>query len=290
MRLILPLLIAASTLPAHAQQADPHAEHHMPMEAPADGAEPTGTDQPPGSAEAPPVAHDSPAARYWDAKDMAAAAAAEMHPPRPVYSKTTLDLAELRIHEGRNGYAWEGETWWGDVDRVMLKSKGEGSLGAALEHGEVQALYARALDPWWTLQAGLRQDFGSGPQRSWVTLGVEGRVPYQFEVQAAAFLSDKGQATARLEAGYDQRLTQRLILQPRAEINLSAQEMPAARVGDGLTSAELGLRLRYEIRREFAPYIGAHWGWSVGKTADYARADGHDTREHSLVAGIRFWF
>ncbi len=305
MKRLLVLLMSVIAAPAFAQATDPHAGHHMPATAPEapsdphaghdmadmpDAAEPTGTDQSPGSAEAPPVVHDSPAARYWDAKDMAAAAAAEMHPPQPLYSKLTVDLAELRVHDGRDGYAWEAEAWVGDLNRFMLKTKGEGSFGEALDHGEMQALYAKALDPWWNLQAGLRQDIGAGPQRSWATLGVEGRVPYQFEVQAAAFLSDKGQVTGRIEAAYDQRITQKLILQPRVELNLSAQDMPAAHIGDGLTSAELGLRLRYEIRREFAPYIGAHWGWSVGKTADYARAEGKDTRDQSLVAGIRFWF
>lgn len=291
MRLLVPILLAAVPVPALAQTTDPHAGHHMPgMDMPADQGEATGTDQPPGSAEAPPVAHDSPAARYWGAEAMAAASAAEMHAPGATYSKVTFDIAEFRAHRGRNGYAWEAEAWWGDLNRAMIKSKGEGAFGGGFDHGEVQALYARALDPWWNLQAGLRQDLGPDPQRSWATLGLEGRAPYQFEVQAAAFVSDKGQVTGRLEATYDQRITQRLIFQPRVEIDLSAQDMPAQRIGSGLTSAELGLRLRYEVRREFAPYVGVNWTWKAGRTADYARADGHDASERSMVAGVRFWF
>ena len=255
-----------------------------------DGTEPTGTDQAPGSGEAPAVVHDSPASRYWDPAAMAASAAAEMHPPAPVYSKLLFDLAEHQFREGRDGYRWEGEFWTGDLNRFVIKSKGEGTSGEGIDQAEVQALYAKALDPWWNLQVGIRQDIRPRPARTWATFGVEGRAPYLFEVQAAAFLSDKGQLAGRLEGAYDQRITQRLILQPRVEFDLSAQDMPDQRIGAGLSTAELGLRLRYEVRREFAPYIGINWSWDVGKTADYARADGKDTRERSVVAGIRFWF
>jgi copper resistance protein B len=140
------------------------------------------------------------------------------------------------------------------------------------------------------VQIGLRQDIRPRPARTWATLSIEGRAPYQFEVQAAAFLSDKGQLAGRVEAAYGQRITQRLTLQPRVEFDLSAQDMPDQRIGAGLSTAELGLRLRFEVRREFAPYVGVNWTWDVGKTADYARADGKDTSERSVVAGIRFWF
>lgn len=221
---------------------------------------------------------------------MAAAVQAEMHPPRPLYSKFILDLAEYQFREGGDGYRWEGEAWFGDLNRFVIKSKGEGTSGESIDQAEVQALYARALDPWWNLQAGIRQDIRPEPARTWATLGVEGRAPYQFEVQAAAFLSDKGQLAGRIEGAYDQRITQRLILQPRIEFDLSAQDMPDQRIGAGLSTAEFGLRLRYELRREFAPYVGINWTWAAGKTADYARADGKDVTERSVVAGIRFWF
>ncbi len=109
-------------------------------------------------------------------------------------------------------------------------------------------------------------------------------------MQGAVFLSDRGQITGRLEGAYDQRLAQRLILQPRAEFDLAAQDMPDQRTGRGLSSAEIGLRLRYEIQREFAPYVGVNWTWLAGMTADYARADGKASSERSVVAGVRFWF
>jgi copper resistance protein B len=319
MRYLAAPLLAVIAAPALAQTADPHAGHHMPgMEMPApapqapapeapkdqavpgmnmsqgtpssDTAEPTGTDQAPGSAEAPPVLHDSPADRYWDPAAMAAATEAEMHPPKAAYSKLTLDLFEHQFRDGRDGYRWEGEFWTGNLNRFVIKSKGEGTSGQGVDQAEVQALYAKALDPWWNLQVGIRQDIRPRPARTWATLGIEGRMPYQFELQAAAFLSDKGQLTGRFEGAYDQRITQRLILQPRVEFDLAAQDMPDQRIGAGLSTAELGLRLRYEVRREFAPYVGINWTWAAGKTANYARADGKDTTERSVVAGIRFWF
>lgn len=291
---------APQPAPPAAEQAMPGMDMpgmDMPMPAPApdpaptpQADEPKGTDQSPGSAEAPPVTHDRAADRYWNPTAMAAAEDAMMRPPVSAYGKVMLDIAEHQFREGRDGYRWEGEAWFGDVDRFVVKSKGEGTSGEGIDQAEVQALYAKALDPWWNLQVGVRQDFGPRPARTWATLGLEGRARYQFDVQAAAFLSDKGQLTGRLEGAYDQRITQRLVLQPRVEFDLAAQDMPDQRIGAGLSNAELGLRLRYEVRREFAPYVGINWTWAVGRTADYARADGRDTTERSVVAGIRFWF
>ncbi|MDE2434773.1 MAG: copper resistance protein B [Sphingomonadales bacterium] len=256
----------------------------------ATGSEPTGTDQPPGSDEAPSPAHDRLADRYWNPAEMAAAEKISMQPPLTTYARLTFDLAEYQFRAGKDGYRWESEAWLGDLNRFVLKSKGEGTFGAGLDHAEFQALYAKALDPWWNLQLGIRQDIRPRPARSWATIGIEGRAPYQFDVQAAVFLSDKGQFTGRLESFYDQRITQRLILQPRVEFDLAAQDMPDQRIGAGLSSAELGLRLRYEIRREFAPYIGVNWTWAAGRTATYARADGKNASEGNLVAGVRLWF
>lgn len=306
-------LLASASL-AHAQATDPHAGHAMPgmampaqtphappatdpasqqaaPAAPATGeAAPSGTDQPPGSAEPPAVVHDNPAALYWDPAAMAAAVAAEMHPPAPVYTKLIVDAAELRLRQGQDGYRWEGEFWAGNLDRFVVKTRGEGTRGAGLETGEVQALYAKALDPWWNLQVGVRQDIGPQPRRTWATVGLDGRARYQFDMQGALFLSDKGQLAGRIEGSYDLRITQRLVFQPRAEVELSAQDMPAERIGDGLSTAELDLRLRYDLRRAFSPYVGLNWTWAAGKTAAYARADGRAPVERSVIAGIRFWF
>jgi copper resistance protein B len=251
---------------------------------------PVGTDQSPGSAEPPPVAHDLPAARYYDPQAMAQAEMALMNPQAaPSYSQLRLDLAEYQFRNGHDGYRWEGEAWTGDLNRFVFRSRGEGATGQRLDSAELQALYSRALDPWWNLQVGIRQDIRPTPARSYATIGIEGLAPYKLNVLAAAYLSDKGQLTGRVETSFDERLTRRFVLQPRMELNFSAQDMPVQRLGDGLNNAELGLRLRYEISRQFAPYVGISWTWAAGKTADYIRAAGDSPHQRSIVIGIRAW-
>lgn len=205
--------------------------------------------------------------------------------------KMLLDRLEVRAGDGRDGYAWEGEAWFGgDYDRLWLKTEGEGAFGEPLDHAELQALSSRALDPWFNLQAGIRQNIGRGPDRTHLTLGIQGLAPYWFELDAAAFLSTKGELTTRIEAEYDQRLTARLILQPRVELNLAAQDMRELRIGAGLSSVEAGLRLRYEIAPEFAPYIGVEWDRALGRSASFARTARDNIGGWSFVAGVRAWF
>ena len=131
---------------------------------------------------------------------------------------------------------------------------------------------------------------GAGPRRSYAAVGVEGLAPYWFEVEATLFLSDRGDLTGRIEGYYDQRITQRLMLQPRAELEVSAQSVAAQRIGTGPTELELGLRLRYEVAREFAPYVGVAWTRKLGRTARFARTAGDDPSVGGLVLGVRAWF
>jgi copper resistance protein B len=207
------------------------------------------------------------------------------------FHQVLFNLAEYQVRNGKDGYRWDGEAWWGgDINRLVVKSEGEGTFREGVDSAEVQALYSRAIDPYFNLQAGIRHDFRPSPTRTYATIGVEGLAPYMFDTEAALFLSNKGDLLGRLEGRYDQRITQRLILQPRVELNLSAQDVPEDRIGAGLTDAELGLRLRYEIRREFAPYLGVSYEAKTGRTADFARAAGEDPTSLSFVAGIRVWF
>ena len=200
------------------------------------------------------------------------------------------DRLEYRTREGSNGYLWDMQGFYGgDVDKLWFKSEGEGSFGEAAEQAEIQALWSRAIGPFFDLQAGVRQDF-AGPNRTHLTLGVQGLAPYMFEIDAAAFLSHKGDLTARIEGEYDHRLTQNLIVQPRAEINLSAQDIPELGVGAGIENIELGLRLRYQFSPEFGPYIGVEQEWKAGKSRDFAIASGEDASVTNYVIGIRFWF
>ena len=151
-------------------------------------------------------------------------------------------------------------------------------------------LWSHSIDPWFNLQAGIRYDFRPDPQRAHLVLGIEGLAPYWFEIDAAAFLSNKGDVTARLEVEYDQRLTRKLILQPRVEFDLAAQNVPEIGLGSGLSSAEAGLRLRYEIVPEFAPYVGVAYERAFGNTADFRRAAGEKAGGWSLLLGVRTWF
>ncbi len=207
------------------------------------------------------------------------------------YHSFLFNLAEYRVQKGGGAYHWDGEGWFGgDINRFVVKTEGEGAVRGNVESAEAQALYSRAINPWFNLQAGVRQDIRPRPARTYATIGFEGLTPYWFEVSGAVFLSDKGDVLGRLEGYYDQRITQKLILQPRVELNFAAQNVPANDVGAGLSDAELGLRVRYEIKREFAPYVGVSWDGKVGSTANYARSAGKRVQGASLVLGIRTWF
>lgn len=251
-----------------------------------------GTDLPAGNAIPPSPPNDHYADRNYGATAMAPSYGQfQDENGGQSFSKIMLNLAELQVGDSHPGYRWEGEGWLGgDINRIVVKSEGEGSTKDGTESAEIQALYSRAIGPYFNLQAGLRQDIQPAPSQTYATLGFEGLAPYWFEVEGAAFVSAHGDALARLEGYYDQNITQRLILQPRAELNLAAQDIPRSAIGSGLTDAELGLRLRYEITREFAPYIGVSWETKAGRTADYSRAAGENPSSLNFVVGIRTWF
>ncbi|SDA10891.1 copper resistance protein B [Sphingomonas sp. NFR15] len=255
--------------------------------------EKVGTDAPPLDRlrPAPPPPADHAADAVWGAAAMAPARE-RLHRDHGGMRlhQILFNLAEIQVRRGEEGFRWDGEGWWGgDVNRLVLKSEGEARFGRVAEAAEVQLLYSRAIGPYHDLQAGVRQDLGAGVRRTYASIGIEGLAPYWFETEGTVFVSDKGDVLARAEAWYDQRITQRLVLQPRVELNLAAQNVPEQRIGEGLSTAELGLRLRYEIRREFAPYVGVAWDRKVGITADYARADGIARGRVAAVFGVRGW-
>ena len=278
----------AGSMPGMNMSED-HSGHDM---AAMPGIEMTGTALPAGNAPAPKPPMDHYADRQFPPAAMTQSRMAMMHEQGgQAFYQVMFNLAEVQVRQGRDGYRWDGEAWFGgDINRLTIKSEGEGVFRQGIESAEVQALYSRAVGPFFNLQAGIRHDFRPSPSRTYATIGFEGLAPYWFEVEGAAFLSEKGDVLGRLEGYYDQRLTQRLVLQPRVELNLSAQNIPENRIGSGLVDAELGLRLRYEITRQFAPYVGVSYEAKTGRTADYARADGQDPTTTSLVAGVRIWF
>jgi len=276
---------------------DPHAGHDMSaMQPAADDAMPAhgtgGTALPAGNAPAPAAPDANYADSVWGAEAMTGSRTAlRKEHGGGSFSQVMIDLAEYQVRGGKDGFRWSGEAWFGgDINRLVVKTEGEGAFGEGVEDAEVQALYSRAIGPYFNLQAGVRQDIGPGPSRTHAAIGFEGLAPYWFEVEGALFLSDKGDLFARLEGNYDQRITQRLILQPRAEFNFALQDVPGSGIGSGLSDVELGLRLRYEIVREFAPYIGVSWDRRVGGTARYARLAGEDVENTSFVVGVRAWF
>lgn len=283
--------------------ADPHAGHVMPPATASAAGTPAGHDMsamggdmaapavappPPGALSGP--AHAADAVYGEEAMAEAREGLRQEHGSIETY-KILIDQAEVRIQGGRDGYFVNAEAWYGgDINKLWLKTEIEGSFGEKPEQAELQALWSHAIDPWWNLQGGVRFDAQPASGRGHLVLGIQGLAPYWFEIDAAAFLSDKGDLTARFEAEYDQRLTRKLILQPRLELDFSLQDIPSERLGAGLSRFETGLRLRYEFVPEFAPYVGVEYDRALGDTARFNRAAGDDVGGWSLVLGVRAWF
>lgn len=244
-----------------------------------------------GDAAPPPVPTDHAADRIFPIDRMAKARKGLADEGRFRTATVMLDRLEYRMVKGRDGYAWEGEVWsGGDIDRFVFASEGEGAFGSRPENIELRALWRHAIGPWFNLEAGVRHDIRPNPDRTYATVGIEGLAPYWFEVEGQLLLSEKGDVHARFEGYHDIRLTQRLVAQPAIEANIAFQDVPELGIGSGLSDMELGLRVRYEFSREFAPYVGVNWERKFGDTARFARAEGDKASTTSLVMGIRFWF
>lgn len=213
------------------------------------------------------------------------------------YAKLLFDRLEYGFGEDEDTLTWDAQFWYGgDYERLWIETEGEyvasGGDGGELENFDV--LYSRRVSPYWDLQAGVgyQRISGDGPEpdRLYGVVGVQGLAPYWFEIDANLRVSEDGDAWVDLEAEYDWLLTQRLILQPRFETSYAFGEVEEFGVGQGLNSVQAGLRLRYEIRRELAPYLGVTWLRRLGDTADLAEAEGEDADSTAIVAGVRMWF
>ena len=212
--------------------------------------------------------------------------------------KIMVDQFEYRDNESKNKNTlrWDMQGWYGrDYNKFWFKFEGEDEVSSDNGNLELQTLYSRAVTAFWDFQVGARYDrqYGGGANSNdnfFAVVGVQGLAPYWFEMEPALFIRDDGDVSARLVSTYDMRFTQRLILQPRLEVNASASEDRNLGIGKGLNDIQLGTRLRYEIKREFAPYIGLEWKKQFGDTADFSRAEGNDIDNTALVTGIRFWF
>jgi copper resistance protein B len=205
------------------------------------------------------------------------------------FGMVLLDQLEWRNVNDSDARVWELDAWYGD-DYNKLWFETEGERVAGDEDGRVELMWDRIISPWWSFQTGVRQDFGEGPSRTWADFGIQGLAPYLFEIDAALYVGEEGRTAARFSGEYDVLITQRLILQPELEFQLFGKDDPENGIGSGLSDGNVGLRLRYEIRRELAPYIGVHWKRKFGKTADLARNEGEDESDLLFVAGVRAWF
>ncbi|HEY6123085.1 MAG TPA: copper resistance protein B [Steroidobacteraceae bacterium] len=208
---------------------------------------------------------------------------------RKRFGKVMIDRLEWRDAD-TSIYEWDAAAWYGgDFHKLWIETEGEHADGETHD-ARVEVLWDRIASAWWSTRLGLRHDFGEGGTQSWLAFGVAGLAPGFVELDATAYLGDGGRAAMRVSADYDLLLTQRLVLQPEVEVNLYSEDDPERLIGAGLSDLELGLRLRYEIRREFAPYLGVSWSKRFGDSADLASAAGEETDEISLVAGFRLWF
>lgn len=192
-------------------------------------------------------------------------------------SDTTSVVYDLQARYGR------------DYNGVVFKAEGDYD-NSELEEASTELLWGHAISTHWDAQLGARFDSGEGPNRSWLAVGLQGLAPYWFEVDMTAYVGEKGRTALGLEAEYELLLSQKLILQPRLEATLYGKDDAARGLGSGLSDLSLGLRLRYEIKREFGPYVGIEWASTFGDTADNVRDEGLDTKDTRAVAGVRLWF
>jgi len=207
----------------------------------------------------------------------------------PILAKVQLENLETTSDNFGSNQRWDGRFWLGNsYDKLWLRSEGSRTKGK-LDEGDIEALWGHAITPFWELMLGARHDLG-GPSRDWLALGVQGTAPYEYEIEATLYAGSSGRTAARFKASQDWLFTQKLILSPELDINVYGQSDPERGIGAGISDISASLRLRYEFRREFAPYIGVVWHKSLGNTADYLRADGEATSDTQAVAGLRLWW
>ena len=205
------------------------------------------------------------------------------------------DRLEYNVNSGLNPIVLDAQGYIGkDLNKLWIEAEGEVLTAETEGETELEALYGRAISAYFDARAGIRYDIAYNADdtrtRGFAVIGIQGLAPYLFEVDGNIFVSEAGDVSAALEAEYDFPITQRLWGQPRLETSVAVQEVPEWGVGSGFNNVQLGFRLRYEIEREFAPYIGISWNRQLGQTADFSLAEGGDASIFGLVGGVRMWF
>ena len=227
-----------------------------------------------------------------DADRLAAFPDLDMHMKHgeSLHSLVIIDQLEIWNASPGIGLGWDVVAWIGsDVNRLWLRSEGD-YVDSSLESAELEVLGGHSIAPWWDLVAGIRHDFKPGQSQDFFALGIMGLSPYKFETDITLYVGDSGQTAARLQFEYETLFTNRLILQPKLELNFYGKDDPERGIGSGLSNASFGLRLRYEITRQFAPYLGVSWDKTFAQTADYLRSEGESSAELNVLAGVRVWF
>jgi len=244
-----------------------------------------------GGDDAEPAGAAPPAAAAVPAAATAAALGADAESGSGAVREYYLDQTEVGLQRGADGYAWDVAARIGGArHRIWLEAIGEGTLGGSLDYLELQALYSRPISESWDVQAGLRYDVRPHPNRAWLTVGAQGNAGEPLYLGAFAFLSHRGELAARFYGLYDIDLPGGFVLQPSAEANLFAQDIPELGLGRGLAYGEAGMRLRYQVREWFAPYVGVEWTRDFGRTARLTRAAGDDVSGRAFLIGLRSWF
>ena len=206
------------------------------------------------------------------------------------HAYSLIDRLEVADADDGTALGWEGTGWiGGDIDKFWWRTEGH-ALQGKLERASVEGLYGRGIRALWDVVAGVRHDFGPGPERNWIGVGVQGLAPGKFEVAATAYAGPQGRTLVQAEAEYDTLLTHRWILQWRVEASVYGKDDPVLAIGSGLSTLEAGMRVRYEVTRQFAPYIGITQERAFGRTAELRRAAGQHANDTTIVAGLRIWF
>jgi len=257
--------------PATAQEPDPHAHHAPPQDAK------------PIPGNVPPLTEADRAAAFPDVSGHAAQ-------DNAVNYLVLFDQFEWQRASGANGFNWDNHGWIGkDTSRLWFRTEGE-SEGGSLTSAHADVLFGHSIARWWDVVAGVRQDVRPGSPQTWAAIGIQGLAPYWFEIEVTAYVGASGRTLARLEVEYELLVTNRLILQPLIEIDVHGKGDPERGISAGLSNTEAGLRLRYEIRRELAPYVGLTWQQKPGKRDSFSTLGGENFRGLRLAAGARWWF
>lgn len=201
-----------------------------------------------------------------------------------------FDQLEWQSNAGGTGVNVDTRGWvGGDRDRFWFRAEGDGDDGG-VGNAQTHLFYGRRIARWWDLVAGIEQEFDPGAARTWAAFGIQGLAPYRFEIELTGYVGAEGRTHLRTEVEYELLLTNRLVLQPQLEMELFGKSDPERGIGAGLSTTDIGFRLRYEFKRELAPYIGVVWSNKWGETADFTEAAGEDAGGARFVAGLRLWF